>query len=105
MVRPVIRVPAYEADDGFTRTVSFGAARTTSDPSAAVSGNGAAKKAAFSKVPSLLFELEDLEDGAALHKPCADQLTDPSVSSVLGSLSSLLQPWSEPEYMVSWCLH
>lgn len=89
MVRPVIRVPAYEADEG-VGPVSFGASDS------ACCGSG---RKPFSKVPSLLFDLEDLEDAAA-HKPCTDAPADAALNRVLNSLNSLLEPWSEAEYMV-----
>lgn len=94
MVRPVIRVPAYE--EAFGGPASFGHNHHGGD-AAAVSQHG--KRGAFSKVPSLLFDLEDLEEGCG-HKPSPEHPTDAALLAVRSQLSALLEPWTEAEYMV-----
>lgn len=87
MVRPVIRVPYTE--DGLTRgTAAFGA-------HAASSGQLGHP---MSKVPSLMFDMEDTEEtpssGAAAR-------SEPPEGDVVHKVTSLLAPWDEDEYMLA----
>lgn len=104
MVRPVIRVPAYECEDGVGPAFIGAHARqstTGGNDSLTVPGsNSGGPCKPFSKVPSLLFDLEDLEDHS-VHKQSSDQQVDSSLYSVLNSIASLLEPWSEAEHKVS----
>lgn len=89
MVRAVKVVPL--ADDGGAGGLaprSFGGAGSGS-------AGGSYGKRMGGRVPSLVFDLEDLDGGSSQH-PAPEPLDDASVAEVAGKLSALLEPWSEP---------
>lgn len=81
MVRPVIRVP-------FTETAPRVASNGTYD---------AARSSMMSKVPSLLFEMEDAEENPS----SIDALSGPPEGDVIARLHTLLDPWTDQEYMLN----
>lgn len=91
MVRPVIRVPFTEEGNRATaapgNAVVFDAARSGS----------ASHQRLMSKVPSLLFEMEDAEEPPSV----ADPLAGPPETDVARRLHSLLDPWTDQEYMLN----
>lgn len=88
MVRAVKVVPLAE-DGGAPGPRSFGGGSTGSGRRGGLMG----------KVPSLVFDLEDLGGDGSQH-PAEQPVDEASVAEVAQKLSALLEPWSEPEYML-----
>ncbi|EFN52138.1 expressed protein [Chlorella variabilis] len=61
-------------------------------------GSAGSVRRLMGKVPSLVFDVDDLND-AAQHA-AAEALDESSVAEVKQKLQTLLEPWSEPEYML-----
>ncbi|KAH7623944.1 hypothetical protein Ndes2526B_g01194 [Nannochloris sp. 'desiccata'] len=92
MVRPVIRVPFTEENNR--------AAAPSGNPAAfeaARSGSASQQQRLMSKVPSLLFEMEDAEEPPSI----VDSLTGPPEMDVARKLHTLLDPWTDQEYMLN----
>lgn len=88
MVRPVIRVPYAEDTPGQVEPSSF-------------SNRSANQRHLMSKIPSLVFDMEDTEEHNT--QSCRGGLSvhdQPAITDVVQKLQSLLEPWSEAEYMV-----
>lgn len=94
MVRAIKVVPL--AEDGYNAAPGAPAPRSFGAGSAR---RGSAGSGAMGKVPSLLFDLEDLGEGSQ-HPPAHDAADEASADDVMAKLSALLEPWSEPEYML-----
>eukprot|EP00887_Chlorella_sp_A99_P007486 scaffold2.g7486.t1 len=96
MVRAVIRVPGYGEEGGaqaaFASPAAFGGGAGRS-----YSSGSSGKRGLMGKVPSLVFEMEDEEGGAAAH---AEQREDADAGDLVAKLQALQEPWSEAEYMV-----
>jgi uncharacterized protein (TIGR01615 family) len=91
MVRPVIRVP-------FTEDSNRAAPANAPTPfDAARSGSASQHQRLMSKVPSLLFEMEDAEEPPSV----VDCLAGPPESDVVRKLHTLLDPWTDQEYMLN----
>jgi len=91
MVRPVIRVPFTEENNR--------AAVVSGNPAAfevARSGS-ASQQRLMSKVPSLLFEMEDAEEPLTI----VDSLAGPPETDLIRKLHSLLDPLTDEEYMLN----
>lgn len=88
MVRAVKVVPL--ADDG-----GYGGAAPRSFGGGGSTGSAGKRGVMGGRVPSLVFDLEDLDAGGSQH-PQAEPLDEASVAEVAGKLSALLEPWSEP---------
>ena len=86
MVRAVKVVPLTEDGGAALAPRSFGGGGST---------GGSYGKRMGGRVPSLVFDLEDLDAGGSQH-PAPEPLDDASVAEVAGKLSALLEPWSEP---------
>ncbi len=84
MVRAVKVVPLAE-DSGMPGPRSFGGGSTGSGKRGGLMG----------KVPSLVFDLEDLGGDGSQH-PAEQPLDEASVAEVAQKLTALLEPWSEP---------
>ena len=84
MVRPVIRVPFTEES-----------ARIGGAPTATEHHRSNSASRLMSKVPSLLFDMEDAED-----TPVQDALGGPAEGEVVTRLHALLDPWTDQEYML-----
>jgi hypothetical protein len=87
MVRPVIRHVPY-GDDDMGAAVGFGSLR-------AASGGG---RLAMSKVPSMLFDLDDMDLDQTVPQRAA--LDDSAALALSQRLQQLLDPWGELECMV-----
>ena len=81
MVRPVIRVPFTEGIPRVPSGSTFDQARSS----------------LMSKVPSLLFEMEDAEENPS----SIDALSGPPEGDVIARLHTLLDPWTDQEYMLN----
>lgn len=81
MVRPVIRVPFTETAPRVAVNASFEAARSSM----------------MSKVPSLLFDMEDADENPS----SVDALSGPPEGDVIARLHTLLDPWTDQEYMLN----
>jgi uncharacterized protein (TIGR01615 family) len=92
MVRPVIRVPFTEENNRAAapsgNSTAFEAAR---------SGSASQQQRLMSKVPSLLFEMEDAEEPPSI----VDSLAGPPETDVARKLRTLLDPWTDQEYMLN----
>ncbi|KAL4436638.1 hypothetical protein ABPG75_003777 [Micractinium tetrahymenae] len=94
MVRAIKVVPL--AEDG------LGGAPGAAQPRSFGAGSarrGSGGSGAMGKVPSLVFDLEDLGEGSQ-HPPARDAAEEASADDVVAKLHALLEPWSEPEYML-----
>lgn len=98
MVRAIKVVPL--AEDGYNAAPGAPAPRSFGAGSAR---RGSAGSGAMGKVPSLLFDLEDLGEGSQ-HPPAHDAADEASADDVMAKLSALLEPWSEPGKPGCLCL-
>ena len=85
MVRPVIRVPYSQDGTSAPSGVSF-------DPRS----SSATQHRLMSKVPSLLFDMEDAEETPTT----VDTLSCPDETEACRNLHDLLDPWTDQEYML-----
>jgi hypothetical protein len=88
MVRAVKVVPL--ADDGY----GAGGARSFGGGSGGASAGSAGRGRLMGKVPSLVFDVDDL--GEAAQHAHVEPLDEGSVAEVQQKLQALLEPWSEP---------
>lgn len=86
MVRAVKVVPLAE-DGGGPGPRSFGASGSA--------GGSGKRGGLMGKVPSLVFDLEDLGGDGSQH-PAEQPVDEASVADVAQKLAALLEPWSEP---------
>jgi uncharacterized protein (TIGR01615 family) len=90
MVRPVIRVP-------FTEEANRAPSGNPTAIDAARSSSASQQQRLMSKVPSLLFEMEDAEEPTFV----VDSLAGPPETDVARKLHTLLDPWTDQEYMLN----
>lgn len=90
MVRAIKVVPLAEdalgGGPGAAAPRSFGAGSAR---------RGSSGSGAMGKVPSLLFDLDDLGEGSQ-HPPARDSADEASTDDIVAKLHALLEPWSEP---------
>lgn len=100
MVRAIKVVPL--AEDGYSAAPGAPAPRSFGAGSARRGSGGGS--GAMGKVPSLLFDLEDLGEGSQ-NAPARDAADEASADDVVAKLYALLEPWSEPGKLGSRSMH
>lgn len=109
MVRPVIRVPYTSdvpgKDENAALKVSNGAVSAYYPSSAHGEGRSAScgRHHVMSKVPSLMFDMEDMEDVSANGSKIHQDL--PAEGDVVQEIQSLSEPWDEGEFMLRLHVH